>query len=306
MDELFLAQRRGYDIALDKLIREAEPKDRMVRCDASLRVEERTEVEYRNTMLLKAIYDRGLGDFREPILAEGNAGLDRFGWDLSSMGHYDRQKVLREREDAVLAHFLHVIDGYSDRSTGESVRNRGVEIRYLKNMVQRQIHSRGLRGDVMIPAALDRELNSRGLDVSYDYDRIMEFSLDFVNRKGNKLDGARRNLYLLENEHHSEIEAPFPALAVEELKSQGIVNGLVKHAFLYFPVTDGDNGYTYASSIWKLDCGRSAGSQSNQEDAARYLGDEFSGPRIAITTTDRSRYIKDLFEDNGCHIMTFS
>ena len=301
MDELLVEQRKGYDLALDRLIRISEPKDRKLRADASLRLEESTEVEYRNTMILRGIYDAGLGEFRQAILDEGNAGLEKFDWKFDSLGHYDRQGAFRSRENAVLGEFLEIIGNYSGRG-GEPSKDRKVEIRYLKNMVERQIHSRGLPGDVMIPVALDRALHDEGLDASQDYGRIIDFSLDFVNGQGNELKREKPNAYLIvHDEHPISSSGHFPGGSLEVLRNWGVMgDGSLKHYLFHFP---GDGGSSIQIVRGESTDLNSAVSGVLEGLASKYLNGEFKGPKFAITNSRHTGELIRTFSIEGYNIV---
>lgn len=307
MDELFLEQRRGYELALDRLIRTAELKDRGLRVNASLNLEENTEVEYRNTSLLRAIYDRGLGDHREDILAKGNEGLGEFKWKLDYLGYHDRKNAFRKREDAILQRFLEIIEDYHE-SSGDSLRDREVEIRYLKNMVERQIHSRGLPGDVMIPHALDKELKARGLDVSEDYDAILDFSLQFVNGQGNNLEGEMPNIYLIvHDEHPISSLGHFPGGSLETLRNWRIIGqGPIEHYFLYFPDSEMSSDYTIQISRGESTAVNRVINPEGSDFSglvSRYSSDEFENPKFAIASVRNTRDLIRAFSGEGYNIV---
>jgi hypothetical protein len=306
MNELLVEQRQGYNLALDRLIRVAEPKDRRVRCEASLKLEEGTEVEYRNTMILRRIYDGGLGEFRQQILDEGNSELEKFDWKFDSLGHYDKQRAFRSREDTILADFMGVIENYSGRG-GEPSKDRNVEIRYLKNMVDRQIHSRGLPGDVMIPVALNKALSNGGLDTSDNYDRVFSFSLNFVNGYGNKLQGAKPNIYLINHDEHPiSSNRHFPSGSLEILRGWGIIgDGPLRHYFLHFSIGNDST----------IQIPRDENVNNNQVISqelggfpgliSRYTNGEFNRPRFAITGISHVDELKHEFTNNGYNILEF-
>jgi len=306
MDILFKKQREGYELALDKLIRDAEPNERKLRAQGLLGLEERSEVEYRNTTILRKIHDLGFGEFRQDILGEGNSDLDRFDWRVDLLGHYDRQKAFRDREDVILDEFLTMIGDYSE-SEGVSSKDRRVEIRYLKNMVERQIQCRGLRGDIIIPSDLDRQLGESGLDVSFDYNLVLQFSMDFVNSKGNNLEAESPNLYLLNHDEHPiHSSGHFPGGSLELLRFWGIIGkGPLEHYFLYSPE---EGRFSIQVPQDEYVCNNNVtypGSGGLLQLVSKYSNEEFNNPRLAIAPLSHAGMLKKMFVDNGYNIVQF-
>lgn len=309
MDKLFEEQRLGYEFALDRLIRDAKPKEIVSRCEAFGNLEDASEFEYGNVMMLRHLYGSGLGDFRTDFLSDLNQ--DDSVIDMLSRpspdGFYDRQRFVRDRTDNFLLYALSFIDGwrYGDVKRGDAKRAQDVEERRRRLMVDRQIISKGLGNAIMITAPLERKLIEEfGMDSS-EYDSMHTSSIDFVNEQEANPDNWR-NVYLLVNEDSTDMDAPFPALPLESLKRFGLINGALSHAFLHFPVRNfSDNGYNYGSVNWTREGVNGVSLETDYGTVCKYM-DNFDGPNVAITTLERSGYVRDLFQEQGAHVMTVS
>jgi len=70
MGKLFLEQRKGHDLALDRLIREAKPEEIKLRGSVFCNREFNSELEYGSLEVLRGIWAAGLGKFAETVINE--------------------------------------------------------------------------------------------------------------------------------------------------------------------------------------------------------------------------------------------
>jgi hypothetical protein len=91
------------------------------------------------------MYEVGLGFYREQVLKDLNEGLEPRLKKNYPERFFDIQKTFRVREDRILTYSLKFMESWEPRiPRKESRRNKTVEVRHRKNMIDREISSRGL------------------------------------------------------------------------------------------------------------------------------------------------------------------
>jgi hypothetical protein len=300
MNDIFIRQRRGYDLTLDRLIRESSPCEVKLRCDSLLTLEQESEFNFINLSVSRKILSEGLSRFLQVIIKELNEPISKKSIIKTDNSFYSRQRAFRSITDEILEYSKSFIENWETSiKRNESEKNRLLEYEYRKNIINREIQSRGLKDSFLITYKLENLLKDNFKED--DYEDMMEFSLKFIENQGENISKYKKNSYLLVNDENFIVDGLFPSCLIERLKLLGIIGSSLEHCFMHFPETSKTKEYKYYSYILpKEKTDLKIITDNDYVIVDFYLNNkEFPDPKVAITTSERHDYIRSLLSKNS-------